>query len=76
MMPSASAPYEITVASRTSEISVPALSTAAELKRMFPPFWPSVVDDASSICSAATRRMRLSCQPLPAPWRTRHATLV
>ena len=37
---------------------------------------PSVVDDASSICSAATRRISVSCQAEPAPCRTRQATLV
>ena len=35
-------------------------NTAAELTRMFPPFCPSVVEDASRNCSAATRRISVS----------------
>lgn len=41
-------------------ISAPVRSTAAAEKRMLPPFWPSVVDEASSICLDATRRIRAS----------------
>ena len=51
------------MALRTSEISVAGvLDGGGAEKRMLPPFWPSVVEEASSICSAATRRISVSCQ--------------
>jgi len=47
-----------------------AVCTVAEQSASLPPFCPSVVDDASSICSAATRRIRFSRYAEPAPCRT------
>ena len=64
------------MASRSSETVSPATSTAAALARMLPPFWPSVVEEASSHWSRATRRIMVSIQGMPWPCLTTQATFV
>ena len=48
-------------------------SIGAALARTLPPFWPSVVEDASSNCSPAIRRSRSLCQALLPAWRITQA---
>jgi len=73
---SASAPYDITVAFFSSDMRPPASRTAQALARRSPPPVPSVVEDASSHCSALKRRSIRRCQSLPKAWRTRIATMI
>ena len=68
----------MTVALRSSVTWSPAYSTGASLERTLPPAWPSVVEEASSRCSAATcRRIRSrAAVPLAVTKDARHLDLM